>query len=1808
MVVWGYARAANFVGMNLRAALSARRKTTFAYCSLLSFAACSQWTVLDVPASDHLYSVHNATAGNIWIGALDTIYWSGDNGDSFDARPTTWSGGQLFGLYSALHAFNANTALITGTMNTGTAESIYRTTDGGNGDWDLVHYQNVDLLDLLEDLEFGQAPLGLAVGTNGRILRTTDSGQNWAPVATPITSTLSSVAWAGGNVYLAGGTYDFLRSTDGGLTWSSVFSPSSATVVLAQGSTCYAVSNGTVWKSTNAGANWTSMGPAVGDVMEMLDANTLVAANYEGLFRSTTGGQFWEQFQLPQYEPLDQIDFRDALNGIAVGENGYAIRTANGGGPTVPVVALQAPQGPYCTGQPVIMVNSGDPTWTYQWLVDGLLAASTPQFTTTFSEAGIHEVSLIAFNGDGYDTASVSLTVPAGAVVPTFTAYADPDTVCATASTTIHINGTQPGIVYRLLKNGVQVGTPFSGNGTVTVSTGAIPEPYSLVVMATISNACGSDTLRVDVPVAVTHVSPGASWALVTDSACAPVTPVVRITDSGLGYEYTVNGFVGFAGNGGVLDIPQDPETSIATVDFSVRTQFVDQGCYMDGVSMGPVQQMHVWSPGAVFQPDNDVALVGQTMGMYNVSGGGTSYFWDLGAGAVPATSTEEEPDAVFWTTPGVKTITLTHIAGNNVCSDQQIRTVTVVDSFPDQQFPSCSEGFAGASAYIADMYLDRYNNRYLTGQYYPGGTANKSFFAMKLDSTGQVVWQYKGPPSFDGTSIGYGITADLQGNAYVTGLFGHENRQIQGTAVVYPQFIVKFDREGHRVWNISSPSNKFRGIACTPDNRIHVVGYGGGIGLKLMRSGGGYWNQFGAIDDPLHGEAFLISMDTAGNVLAMDQFGMRHPQGNPGGYSFITCNSDQFDTYAGYRTDPLLRAQPDGSLLITGLIGAIRNGQEAVFNTTALVNHAGLDTTANVRQVYVASYLPGTGFQQAALVMGGKMEEVQGLSVAPDGDLLLCGRFRNAFIRDDSLSSHTASNGYSQDYYNYLVRASAQGQVLWQAITHHATFHDVAAGPDGSCYVLASFTSTGVIPQGNGGLTGMGSGNDARDRAVLHYAADGTLLNAEQSGGGGADIAFNLRPDACGNLHIAALSSDYADFQQEHTIVYCQDCTDNLSLRVLTVGDCAADCYAAYNPASRDVALEALSLSDTAIVSPEVRVRFRNAGQVPANNVTLAYRVNEGAVQTVDWSGSIAYAEAVVDLPLATLDFTAYNLARVRVWIQSVNGTPDDDPGNDTLALAHTRCFAPIHGTYTCGTIGSDFPTMQDATRALAQCGITGPTTIGIVPGDYLGQLDILPIPGTSDQDTVVFTSLNDDSASVHLSFDAVSVFDAFPTVYFRHGVSHVTVKDLSLSQPLELPSNPVVGLGGKSEYDRVSGCQLNGILSSESQVLLTKVGVYGSWGLEVDGCTFQYGKRGIYLSGGNNSVLPLQRDSLLTIQGNVFMNQYDRGVEVWIQRGLRMHGNRFIAITSEPGYKAVNIYAGGTLPYTFTNNIVQRHAIFMTGLNDAAWVRIGIPADAVGRSLIANNMIHNPLQDGQLQTSSLTVSGGHVDILHNTIGGRMRLTPGVGTVLRDNIFFSTSQYPVLYLYGDHTGLDADGNLFCPGIGASYPAPIDLDGTEYNLGTWTGLTAEDQNSFMLQPQFVSATDLHLSPGANEFNSPFAWVFEDIDGDPRSTYAPRPGADEGDNSVLVPRPVGNSGVRLWPTVGDGHIQLAISSGTKGALNVLVLDALGQVVSTKALGRDPGTIALRFDLPSAAYRLAVDMDGRRVANLPMIIVR
>lgn len=195
----------------------------------------------------------------------------------------------------------------------------------------------------LEDVEMDPSGLGLAVGDNGTIFRTTDFGASWEAVETDFSFTVFEVAivpgsggeqaWAG----LAASTR-VAKTTDGGLTWQVVetgYSLSAAVYLAApDANTLYVGTQAGVLKTADQGQNWEEVTPAPGlnwSSISFSDASTGWAATTSGaIYRTTDGGATWEEPAPGQFDGRVQLHFQDAGKGYAAVFRSF-FRTTDGG-------------------------------------------------------------------------------------------------------------------------------------------------------------------------------------------------------------------------------------------------------------------------------------------------------------------------------------------------------------------------------------------------------------------------------------------------------------------------------------------------------------------------------------------------------------------------------------------------------------------------------------------------------------------------------------------------------------------------------------------------------------------------------------------------------------------------------------------------------------------------------------------------------------------------------------------------------------------------------------------------------------------------------------------------------------------------------------------------------------------------------------------------------------------------------------------------------------------------------------------------------------------------------------------------------------------------------------------------------------------------------------------------------------------------------------------------------------------------------------------------------------------------------------
>lgn len=226
--------------------------------------------------------------------------------------------------------------------------SIFITRDLGIS-WDI----QVDLLQpWTKAIAFADQSIGVAVGVEGRIRRTTDAGALWQEINSGFTENLNDICFSDPtNGYIVGGnagtgaTQLILKSTNGGSSWSSQLNQSGQPlygVTFLNSSIGFAVgAQGTILKTTNAGVSWNVVpSPVVRDfnAVEFTDplngfivGGKFSADSIRTILSTSDGGQTWTVALDEAGGWLTDIDFIDSNNGYAVGDVGTVLRTTNAG-------------------------------------------------------------------------------------------------------------------------------------------------------------------------------------------------------------------------------------------------------------------------------------------------------------------------------------------------------------------------------------------------------------------------------------------------------------------------------------------------------------------------------------------------------------------------------------------------------------------------------------------------------------------------------------------------------------------------------------------------------------------------------------------------------------------------------------------------------------------------------------------------------------------------------------------------------------------------------------------------------------------------------------------------------------------------------------------------------------------------------------------------------------------------------------------------------------------------------------------------------------------------------------------------------------------------------------------------------------------------------------------------------------------------------------------------------------------------------------------------------------------------------------
>jgi photosystem II stability/assembly factor-like uncharacterized protein len=189
----------------------------------------------------------------------------------------------------------------------------------------------------LQRIKFWDANTGIAIGYEGAILITNNSGENWQfNLAGTYNRFTGLTVLPNGIAVVSGMNGTLAKTTNYGNNWvtfstSSEWYTNNAFININTG---FYANYKYIMKTTNGGYNWAQVGYFDGiDYFDMIfkNDNTGFICGWDGsLIKTSNGGNLWLRHYIAPYYNRS-IHFPDQNNGFISGDDGFFARTSNGG-------------------------------------------------------------------------------------------------------------------------------------------------------------------------------------------------------------------------------------------------------------------------------------------------------------------------------------------------------------------------------------------------------------------------------------------------------------------------------------------------------------------------------------------------------------------------------------------------------------------------------------------------------------------------------------------------------------------------------------------------------------------------------------------------------------------------------------------------------------------------------------------------------------------------------------------------------------------------------------------------------------------------------------------------------------------------------------------------------------------------------------------------------------------------------------------------------------------------------------------------------------------------------------------------------------------------------------------------------------------------------------------------------------------------------------------------------------------------------------------------------------------------------------
>ncbi|MDX5512011.1 MAG: right-handed parallel beta-helix repeat-containing protein [Hymenobacteraceae bacterium] len=635
------------------------------------------------------------------------------------------------------------------------------------------------------------------------------------------------------------------------------------------------------------------------------------------------------------------------------------------------------------------------------------------------------------------------------------------------------------------------------------------------------------------------------------------------------------------------------------------------------------------------------------------------------------------------------------------------------------------------------------------------------------------------------------------------------------------------------------------------------------------------------------------------------------------------------------------------------------------------------------------------------------------------------------------------------------------------------------------------------------------------------------------------------------------------------------------------------------------------------------VVVEVTNILTAPITSLRLAY--TDGTTPVVQDFTSLSIASGASQQFTFTTPYMLTSPANLRAYIIHVNGSADDNQNNDTTAT-QTICSS-LAGAYTinsgAATAGTNFQSFSDAANALNSCGISGPVSFTVVAGSgpYNERFMLTSVLGASAANMVTIngngaelrhTGTSTERAAVtfdgadYITIDSLNIVAADSTygwgVHFTNDADHNTIRNSSIR---------VVSTSTTSSNSA-------GIVASSSVSSATATGNNASYNT-IENNTIEGGYYGIRINGTTNAAGAVGN----RIVGNTVQDFRAYGISIDDADSTVVSGND----VSRPTRTSVSTFYGLAISGDTKNSLVEKNRVHnpFDGDRTSTSSVFGVwsssnDAPAGQENLIVNNLIYNLNGEGIIYGIYNSSSNGS-RYYHNTISvtdtasGVTRDTRGFyQTTTASNIEFVNN---IIYItrggtgnkYGIYFNASASTVLSNNNVihvnGAFGTGNIGYAGTAMPTLTAWRAAGHGSNSTDADPMFANAAAGDFAPTnplIDNVGRPVAAVTTDILGNTRSTTTPDAGAYEVNLVVGVkPQVTAIRNLSAWPNPFAQELNLKLEAVKSGSATVVIKDAVGRVVYSKAFDVAAGSNELQLDVQSSLakgiYLLSLEMEGQ-----------